>query len=240
MRVLVAFDKFKDALTAREACEVAARVLHDKHPDWQIDLCPLSDGGDGFEEILSRVVTGTRIPLQVTGPRGSLVEAGFTLVSESQIPIAARSLLPFTAQGQAESNLAIIEMATASGLALLAPSQRTPWETTSRGTGTRLINPALSTMYVVPVLHATVKKLKGTRPHSTNTGKFDEGFLKIFVKTKVITSIMTDGFSSDQNTPRDMFRYLIRKSLRIRFFITKRKSPCHTATSRSAMMETSF
>src|SRR4051812_27451022 len=38
----------------------------------------------------------------------------------------------------------------------------------SRGTGTRLIRPALSTMEVVPVPQATVKKLNGTMPHMRN------------------------------------------------------------------------
>lgn len=135
MRVLLAFDKFKDALTAREACEVAASALRDKHPDWQLDLCPLSDGGDGFEEVLSSAIKGEYFPLEVTGPRGGHVAAGLTLVSESQIPAAVRAQLSFAAQGETASTLAIIEMATASGLALLPPSQRSPWQTTSRGTG---------------------------------------------------------------------------------------------------------
>ena len=143
MRVLVAFDKFKDALSAQEACEVAARALRERHPDWQIELCPLSDGGDGFEELLGAAIAGEHIPLQVTGPRGGLVEAGFTLVTESRIPAAARSKLEFAPCRTGESTeLAIIEMATASGLSLLAPSQRDPWEATSHGTG-QLIRAAM-------------------------------------------------------------------------------------------------
>ncbi len=135
MRVLVAFDKFKDALTAREAGEVVARALHDRHPDWELDLCPLSDGGDGFEEILTSRTPGQRIDLPVTGPRGARIEAGYTLVAESQLPPNVRAQFQFSASGRTEPLLAIIEMATASGLALLHPSQRTPWQTTSRGTG---------------------------------------------------------------------------------------------------------
>ncbi len=53
MRVLLAFDKFKDALGAREACRVAAEALQSQHPDWECDLCPLTDGGEGFAEILT-------------------------------------------------------------------------------------------------------------------------------------------------------------------------------------------
>src|ERR1019366_3976382 len=79
--------------------------------------------------------------------------------------------------------------------------------TISRGTGTRLMRPALSTMEVVPVLQATVKKLKGAVPQSTNTAKWGMfGLEKTLVKTKVSTPIMTSGLSSDQRTPSDIFR----------------------------------
>src|SRR5437764_1462709 len=66
--------------------------------------------------------------------------------------------------------------------------------TTSRGTGRRLISPALSTIEVVPPLQAMVKKLYGTMPHSTNSGKFGRGSLKILVQTNVMTPIITSGF----------------------------------------------
>ena len=132
MHVLVAFDKFKEALSAREACEVAARALAGRHPDWQVELCPLSDGGDGFETVLGEATGGRCVPLQVTGPRGGLVDASLTLVTESRIPAAARARLEFGPRKDAgEPTLAVIEMATASGLSLLAPSQRDPCTTTS-------------------------------------------------------------------------------------------------------------
>ena len=101
---------------------------------------------------------------------------------------------------------------------------------TTRGTRTFLIIEAFSTMQFVPVSQAMVKKLNGTRPQSTNTGKCSVLAGKILVKTKVITSIITEGFRSDQNTPNDILRYRIRKSFRIRHFMTKRSSPCHTMT----------
>ncbi|MFT3783031.1 MAG: glycerate kinase [Nibricoccus sp.] len=135
MRVLVAFDKFKEALTAREACDTAVRSLREKHPDWRFDVCPLSDGGDGFEEVLSSAVSGDRMVRQVTGPRGTLVETGFTLVPKNKIAPAAIAKLQLTPGSAVDANVALIEMATASGLALLPPTQRDPWQTTSRGTG---------------------------------------------------------------------------------------------------------
>ena len=59
MRVLLAFDKFKDALAARAACEAAAAALRQRHTDWSLDFCPLADGGEGFAEILTNSAGGT-------------------------------------------------------------------------------------------------------------------------------------------------------------------------------------
>src|ERR1017187_6336058 len=76
----------------------------------------------------------------------------------------------------------------------------------SRGAGTRLIRPALSTSEVVPELQVMLKKLKGTKPHITNRAKSGLGFLSILVKTNVSTPIITRGFKSDQSIPSDMLR----------------------------------
>ncbi|HVU23794.1 MAG TPA: glycerate kinase [Opitutus sp.] len=135
MRALIAFDKFKHALSAPAACSVAAGALHAAHPDWEIDVCPLTDGGEGFAGILTHSAGGTMQPLLVAGPRGGTVEALFGLAPLSRIPTAARRRLELPADLSAESRIAIIEMAAASGLALLDPTQRDPWQTTTHGTG---------------------------------------------------------------------------------------------------------
>ncbi len=130
MRALLAFDKFKDALTARQACEFAADALRQHHPDWQLDLCPLADGGEGFAEILTHAAGGRMQTLPVSGPRGEQVDAAFGLVPLRNIPAAARALLQIE-----NSPVAVIEMASASGLALLPPDRRDLWLASSRGTG---------------------------------------------------------------------------------------------------------
>lgn len=137
MRVLLAFDKFKDSLTAQAACEITARALAERHPDWTLDLCPLADGGEGFCEILTAAAGGELKKFSVTAPRSGLVEAPIGLVSLAKIPPAARALLSIENQGSKIENpvVAVIEMAAASGLALLVPGQRDPWQTTTRGTG---------------------------------------------------------------------------------------------------------
>lgn len=135
MRVLIAFDKFKDAITAREACEVTAQALRQAQPTWQLDLCPLTDGGDGFEEIVGDAVGALRVPVQVTGPRGAVIASGFRLAPLHCFPQPACTELLGLAELGDQAPIAIIEMARASGLALLQAEQRDPWQTTTYGTG---------------------------------------------------------------------------------------------------------
>lgn len=135
MRVLLAFDKFKDAITAREACDTATRALRGVQRDWTIDICPLTDGGDGFESILRAAVSAQRVDLKVTGPRGGLVDAGLSLAKFGQFPEAVRASWFADLGLSPESQIAIVEMARASGIGLLSPELRNPWETTTYGTG---------------------------------------------------------------------------------------------------------
>jgi glycerate kinase len=136
VRVLFAFDKFKGSLTAARACDVGVRALRMLHPDWHIDSCPLTDGGDGFVEILTTAAHGRRATFSVTGPRGGLIAAEIGLVLPSEIPAPAGTFLPQPAtEGTNDRPFAIIEMASASGLSLLPAELRDPWQTTSLGTG---------------------------------------------------------------------------------------------------------
>jgi len=129
MRVLVAFDKFKDALDARAACAVAADALRVKHPDWTLDLCPLTDGGDGFTEILGQNAAGRIERVEVSGPRGRAVVAPVGFVTTQTLPASARKRIGV------EGTIAVVDLASASGLALLPPEMRNPWHTTTTGVG---------------------------------------------------------------------------------------------------------
>jgi glycerate kinase len=135
MRVLLAFDKFKGSLTAPEACAAAAAGLSAAHPDWKIETCPLADGGDGFAAILTHAAGGRLERRQVTGPRGAPIEAGFGRVPLASIPAPARERLALGSGLAEDTTVALVEMAAASGLALLSPDQRDPWQTSSVGTG---------------------------------------------------------------------------------------------------------
>jgi glycerate kinase len=134
MRVLLAFDKFKGSLTAPQACAATAVALRDTRPKWTLDLCPLADGGDGFAEILTNAAGGALTHETVPGPRGVEVCAHLGLVRAGNIPLAARALLDLPALPD-DAPVALVELAQASGLALLAPEQRDPWHTTTLGVG---------------------------------------------------------------------------------------------------------
>lgn len=121
MKVVVAFDKFRGTLSAAGACHIAAASFSGRGA--QVVEKPLADGGEGTAESMLAANGGAWIPLDVTGPLpGMRVRAGF-------------AWFPVT-------KTALIEMATASGLALLKPEQRNPLAATTRGTG-ELIDAAI-------------------------------------------------------------------------------------------------
>ena len=55
LNVLIVPDKFKGSLTASAAAELIAHGWREARPQDRLDLLPMSDGGDGFGEVLSRL-----------------------------------------------------------------------------------------------------------------------------------------------------------------------------------------
>jgi glycerate kinase len=117
MRILVACDSFKGSFSASEACRIVAEAIAEVRPDWAVTTQPLADGGEGTAEILVTAANGCWV--QVPDVMGPL--PGMSLS-------AAYAYLP-------ETGTAIVEMARASGLALLNDDQRLPLHTTTYGTG---------------------------------------------------------------------------------------------------------
>src|SRR5262249_34739749 len=115
MRVVIAPDKFKGSLTALEAAEAMARGVRGADPQIEIDLLPMADGGEGTVAARVAATGGSLHEAVVTGPLGEPVVASFGLLGDGKT--------------------AVIEMASASGLALVPAEKRDPWRTTTRGTG---------------------------------------------------------------------------------------------------------
>lgn len=122
MKIVIAPNALKGCLTAAEAAGALARGVARASPDSDIVQIPVADGGDGLAEVLVSALHGVKRTALVTGPRGDPASASFCYVPARQ--------------------LAAIEMATASGLALLTKERLNPLLTTTRGTG-ELIKAAL-------------------------------------------------------------------------------------------------
>ncbi|MGI9099244.1 MAG: glycerate kinase family protein [Solirubrobacteraceae bacterium] len=110
-RALVAPDAFKGTFDATTVAEALARGLEDA--GWEADRCPVADGGEGTLELLVRALGGRLVAVSASDPLGR----------------------PVTCQVGHAGDTAIVEMAQASGLALVAPRERDAWRASTRGTG---------------------------------------------------------------------------------------------------------
>ena len=119
MRVVVAPDKFKGSLSAPDAAKAMARGVATAVPGAAIDQAPMADGGEGTVEALVAATGGSFSEAVVAGPLGEPVSARFGMLGDGQT--------------------AVIEMAAASGLALVPRDRRDPSRTSTRGTGELLL-----------------------------------------------------------------------------------------------------
>lgn len=131
MRILLAFDKFKDSMSAAEAGQRTEAGLRQVFPEADIRHAPLTDGGEGFAEILTTARHGKLHTTEVSGPRGEMTSAKWGMIPGDAIEAELRTFLDLPPEG----DLAVIEMAQASGLQQLPSSLRDLWHTTTRGTG---------------------------------------------------------------------------------------------------------
>lgn len=132
MRILLAFDKFKDAMSASRACEIAKEVLRKTHPEADIVAAPITDGGEGFAEILTTAADGELIHTEVQGPRFELIPCVYGLVAVAKLD---PNLLAWLDLPAGADRIGIIEMAQASGLERLGKAERDLWRTSTFGTG---------------------------------------------------------------------------------------------------------
>ncbi|MEB3334227.1 MAG: glycerate kinase, partial [Cyanobacteriota bacterium] len=116
-RLLLAPDAFKGSLSAPRVCGALAEGVRRVVPGAALRAIPLADGGEGTTEALVAATGGRLERVMVTGP-----------LPEETPAVEAR--LGWLADGKAA-----LDMASASGLALVSPDGRNPLHTTSFGTG---------------------------------------------------------------------------------------------------------
>ena len=112
-------DSFKGSLSAAEVCEILLQEACAAFPGCQCRCAPMADGGEGTCEVVCRELGGRLVPATVKDPLGRDVTATYCLFGDDQ--------------GQSTS--AVIEMASASGITLLAEGERSPLHASTFGTG---------------------------------------------------------------------------------------------------------
>ena len=115
LKVVIAPDKFRESLSAKEAALAMSRGVRRVLPDATIVTVLMADGGEGTVAALVEATTGGFEARVVSGPRGELASAEFGRLGNS--------------------STFVIEMASASGLRLVPTTLRDPGLTSTRGTG---------------------------------------------------------------------------------------------------------
>ncbi len=131
MKALLAFDKYKGSLSASQACEIASEAIHAFDPAIEVTQRPLSDGGEGFCEIVTTALQGVFRDYRVTFPNLSSGQAKVGYVFLDKLSPSLLQILDLPANGL----LAIIEMAQAAGHHLVNNQTRNPWHYTTAGVG---------------------------------------------------------------------------------------------------------
>ena len=120
MRILIAPDKFKGALNAREVAEAIASGLRDVLPEAKIDIMPMADGGEGTAEVISQALGASWITCRAHDPIGREIEARYGWIDNRK--------------------LAVMEMSEAAGMRRLASDELDPNRTTTFGVGEMILD----------------------------------------------------------------------------------------------------
>lgn len=147
MKIVIAPDSFKESLPAGQVAEAIARGVLAACEDAQVDLCPMADGGEGTVEAMVAATGGRFVSADVFDPLGREVRARFGLLGRGSdagmlpgdVGLAAASVEVRGEAPRAGSRTAVLEMAAASGLALVPLDRRDPLRATTYGTGEMIL-----------------------------------------------------------------------------------------------------
>lgn len=122
-KIVIAPDSFKESMAAIEVADAIERGFAKVFPNTTVfDKIPMADGGEGTTEALVNALNASYRKVSVKNPIYKTITASYGYAYET--------------------NTAIIDMASASGLDLIAEEDKNPLITTSYGTG-QLINDAI-------------------------------------------------------------------------------------------------
>jgi glycerate 2-kinase len=122
MKILIAPDKFKGALNAREVAENIAKGLRDVLANANIEVLPMADGGEGTAEVICDARGGSWLQCKAHDPLGRAIDARYGWVEDK--------------------GLAIMEMSEAAGMRRLAQSELDPVRASTFGVGEMILDAA--------------------------------------------------------------------------------------------------
>ena len=122
MRILIAPDKFKGTLNAREVGDNIAKGLRDVLPDAKIDIVPMADGGEGTAEVISDALGASWLKCKAHDPLHREIEARYGWIAKQE--------------------LAVMEMSEAAGMRRLQPSELNPEIAGTFGVGEMILDAA--------------------------------------------------------------------------------------------------
>lgn len=115
MKVIIAIDSFKGSLDSIQAGNAVKDAILRLDSNANVTVKPLADGGEGTVDALSSGFDSEIVELTVKGPLLKPVNAKYCILKET--------------------DTAVIEMASASGITLITADERNPLVTTTYGVG---------------------------------------------------------------------------------------------------------
>jgi glycerate 2-kinase len=143
MKILIAPDKFKGTLDAREVAQNIARGLLDVLPDARIEIVPMADGGEGTAEAVCDARGCSWLECKAHDPLGREINARYGWIDQEK--------------------LAIMEMSEAAGMRRLSEGERDPIRATTFGVGEMILDASK---------HGAKEIIIGLGGSATNDGGF--------------------------------------------------------------------
>jgi glycerate 2-kinase len=122
MKILIAPDKFKGALNARDVAGNISKGLYEVLPNAEIEIVPMADGGEGTAEAICEARSGSWLKCKAHDPIGREIKACYAWIEDG--------------------NLAVMEMSEAAGMRRLKENERDPVRATTFGVGEMILNAA--------------------------------------------------------------------------------------------------
>jgi glycerate kinase len=120
VRILVAPDKFKGTLNARDVAQNIAKGLLDILPDAQVELVPMADGGEGTAEAICDARGCSWQESKAHDALGREINARYGWIDQEK--------------------LAVMEMSEAAGMRRLSENERDPVRATTFGVGEMILD----------------------------------------------------------------------------------------------------